>query len=249
MAFKGKTVFIPGGCGTVGAGITRSLLQHGARVAVASRAQERLDGLRDSVDKTLQSNLILIKEDVSSEDGAKKALETLQKQGGLQHVIASMGSWWHGGPLTKQPIEEYDKALHERARSHFICAKVFLPYLANVEGSSYTILTGAALENFVLADISLILVASGCLFGISEALRAEFKDSKVLVNEVRIGFFIQPKLDKDLEKKTIELEGKVLDTVGNDVFADFMISVLKSRPTGIVKVFERKDMEKRKKEF
>ncbi|XP_053402377.1 uncharacterized protein LOC128557874 [Mercenaria mercenaria] len=250
MALQGKTIFIPGGCGTVGTGLTRTFLQNGARVAVSSRTQERLDEFKKSMDQAFQSNIILIKEDVSSESGAKNALEALIKQGGVQHVVACMGAWWQGGSLTKQSVEEFDKAINDRARSHFICAKIFLPYLVNIDGSTYTITSGSATEHdWDIPDISLIIVAGGCVYGISQAAQTEFKDTKVAVNEVRIGMFIQPKLDKDLEKRSFEMHGYKLDIIGNDIIADFMLNVLLARAKGTIKINSRKELEEEKKKL
>ncbi|XP_060601066.1 uncharacterized protein LOC132754453 [Ruditapes philippinarum] len=197
------------------------------------------------MDLEVQSNLILIQADASTETGAKTILDTLVKQGGVQHVVALMGGWWQNGSLTKQSLEEFEKEMRDRVTSHFICAKTFLPHMADIDGATYTITSGSATcDDWDLPDSSMIIVAGGAVYGVCQALQSEFREAKCAVNEVRIGLFIQPKLDKDLEKRSFEIRGRELEIIGNDVIGDFMLNVLLARARGTIKINTRSDVER-----
>ena len=59
-------------------------------------------------------------------------------------------------------------------------------------GSTYTFIAGTVSEQCDTPDISLVIIGGACLYGVSIAARAEFKDTKVAVNEVRIGILVKP---------------------------------------------------------
>ncbi|XP_076100123.1 putative oxidoreductase SERP2049 [Mytilus galloprovincialis] len=252
MKYSGRVAFIAGGTGIVGSGCARSLLKEGAKVAVSSRSQQRLDDLKKSFSADLQKNLILIAEDIGTEAGAKKILKILQEQhGGVHHVLSAFGKWWEEGPLTEQSVEEFDNQMNIRAKSHFICCKTFLPVLAKEKDTTYTFVNGLSCEGVFSPNISLLAIGACALMGISNSAQAQYKDSNVAVNELRIAIFIKPKLDKDLTKedRITVVNGMKIDTVGNDVIGDFFADFTRVGKRGLIRVTSVKDMETYRKDF
>ncbi|XP_063426602.1 uncharacterized protein LOC134710255 isoform X2 [Mytilus trossulus] len=217
MKYSGRVAFIAGGTGIVGSGCVRSLLKEGAKVAVSSRSQQRLDDLKKSFSADLQKNLILIAE----------------------------------GPLTEQSVEEFDNHMNMRAKSHFICCKTFLPVLAKEKDTTYTFVNGLSCEGVFSPNISLLAIGACALMGISNSAQAQYKDSNVAVNELRIAIFIKPKLDKDLNKedRITVVNGMKIDTVGNDVMGDFFADFTRVGKRGLIRVTSVKDMETYRKDF
>ncbi|KAH3722211.1 cis-2,3-dihydrobiphenyl-2,3-diol dehydrogenase-like [Dreissena polymorpha] len=235
MALSGRTAFVAGGSGTVGSGIVRSFLQQGAKVAVSSRVLANLNDLKAKIEPKLQKNLILIEANAATEAGAHKILQQLEGQGGVHHVVSSFGAWWEEGPLTSRTVAEFDAHIDERAKSHFIVAKTFLPVLAKHEGSSYMFITGMFGESCSMAAASMLAIAGACVYGIAQAALAEFQGSKVTINEMRIGLMVQPKLTKDVPAPQ----------VGHDSVGDLVISLAQSRTPGVVKIISRDDLKSR----
>eukprot|EP01121_Diplochlamys_sp_Union-15-3_P002032 TRINITY_DN1175_c0_g1_i5.p1 TRINITY_DN1175_c0_g1~~TRINITY_DN1175_c0_g1_i5.p1 ORF type:complete len:248 (-),score=53.53 TRINITY_DN1175_c0_g1_i5:32-775(-) len=187
--FSGKVVLVTGGAGIVGSGIAKHFIYQGATVIVPSRSESRLDKLKSYI-KGKESQLVAVATDIAdpSGKGAEEVLKIIKEKfgGKIDHVVSSLGSWWEKGVTTKQPYEEFLNALHDFAGSHFVVAKYFLPLVANQEGSSYTIITGGAGESPLNAESGFVTIGASALFGLYLALRAEFKQSPVKLNELRI---------------------------------------------------------------
>jgi len=136
--------------------------------------------------------LITIVGDVGNEESAATILKTIQQKcGGPNHVIASIGSWWQKGLLSKQSLSEFNGVMHNLVGAHFVCAKTFLPVLTTIKGSSYTIISGAAGERIISEDSSLVTVCASALFGLSMVLRHEYEKAEVRVNEYRIASMVK----------------------------------------------------------
>ncbi|MCB0156294.1 MAG: SDR family oxidoreductase [Anaerolineae bacterium] len=136
------TVLVTGGAGEVGEGIVRQYLQSGATVIVPSRSPEKLADLRQRLAAT--EKLIPLVAEVGTEAGAKALRQKIEQQvGGLDAVVASLGGWWQGQPLTEISLERWHRLIDNSLTAHFIVARTFLPLIADRPGSSYTMINGA----------------------------------------------------------------------------------------------------------
>ncbi|NBB72200.1 MAG: SDR family NAD(P)-dependent oxidoreductase [Bacteroidetes bacterium] len=141
-SLQNKTVLIAGGAGDVGEGLARAFLAAGATVIVPSRSDEKLDALRDRLDA--HDRLVSWTGDVSSEIGATDLRNWIADAvGPLDAVVASLGSWWQGPPLTEVPLDTWHRLLDMGLTAHFVLAKTFVPVLAGRSGASYTLINGA----------------------------------------------------------------------------------------------------------
>jgi NAD(P)-dependent dehydrogenase (short-subunit alcohol dehydrogenase family) len=187
-----EVVLVLGGSGTVGSGVVHAFLARGSTVVTCSRNTQSLQKLAGTFG-AFGDKLVLLEGNVSDLEGSRKVLDTvLTRFGKIDHVVSSLGSWWQGGVLTKQSLEEFRRVLHDLAGSHFVAASTFLPAIAEHKGASYTFITGTAGEKVFTPESSLTTVGASALFGITLAARAEFKDKAVRVNEVRIGLMVLP---------------------------------------------------------
>lgn len=136
---SGKSVLIAGGTGQVGEGLVRQFLRADATVIVPSRNKTRLEELRDLLAGENTQNLITKHADVGSIEGAQVLRDEINS---LHHVIASLGGWWQGKPLTDISLEQWHELIHMGLHAHFILAKTFLPVIREQTGSSYTFING-----------------------------------------------------------------------------------------------------------
>ena len=134
-----QTVLIAGGTGEVGEGLVRQILRTGATVIVPSRSPARLDQLRHLLAGENTDNLITKQGDVGSMEGAQALRDEINT---LHHVVASLGGWWQGKPLTDISLEQWHDLIHMGLHAHFILAKTFLPVIREQTGSSYTFING-----------------------------------------------------------------------------------------------------------
>jgi len=180
---KDHVVLVGGGAGQVGEGITRGLLERDATVVVPSRSREKLAALRDYVGSDLADRLVLIEDHIGTEEGAGRIREQIEADfGRLDALIASLGGWWQGVPVTKVRIETWRQILDNNLTSHFLAAKTFFPLLEKNRGS-YTLITGPGSEMAVplAGPISVASSAQRMLFRV---LVVEGANSNVRMNEV-----------------------------------------------------------------
>lgn len=143
MTLHGKTVLIAGGAGEVGEGIVGAFLAEGATVVVPSRSQEKLDALRTNTSD--HDRLITKAADVGSAAGAVALRNWIADEvGPLDAVVASLGGWWQGRPLTDVSLDTWHEVLDMGLTAHFTVAKTFIPALAGRSGASYTFINGGA---------------------------------------------------------------------------------------------------------
>lgn len=137
-----KTVLIAGGAGEVGEGLVRAFLAEGATVIVPSRSRDKLDALRERLDDT--DRLITRIADVSDASGAADLRDWIADTvGPLDAVVASLGGWWQGAPLTEVPLDTWHRLIDMGLTAHFVLAKTFVPVLRGRSGASYTLINGA----------------------------------------------------------------------------------------------------------
>ncbi|KAL8575378.1 hypothetical protein ACOMHN_048671 [Nucella lapillus] len=197
-------MLIAGGTGKVGSGVALAALKQGARVTVATRSQERYNNLIKDIPQQFHQGLSVVVGDLSTEEGAKQVFNDATKQpGGVQYVVTAIQSnkdWGKGSSLVAQQLKAFQALTQEEARPHFLLMKNFLPYLDAQIGSSYTAVTGfpAASASAPQAANPLQYLAMGTVHGLVDGARAEFKESRVAVNEVHLKCLVQQHTDDDL---------------------------------------------------
>jgi 3-oxoacyl-[acyl-carrier protein] reductase len=149
-ALEGKVVLVLGGAGVVGSGAVYQLLRGGATVVVPSRSQARLDNLQAWLTHHLpgekqRGKLVCIHDDAGTKEGLLRVLERIKgidDADGVDHVLASLGSWSNAGPLVERSVEEFRREMRDSVETHFVALSTLLPILRDKAGSSYTIITG-----------------------------------------------------------------------------------------------------------
>ena len=232
-----QVVYVAGGCGTVGSAVVKELLSLGAIVWVSSRNQSRLDELNDSIPLNWRSNLRLHQASVSNENECLELKNAIfKKDSKINHVVASLGSWWNKGCLSEQSVDEFEKVFVENTKIHFLVYKTFAKCLNDQPNSTYTFISGALGEGCeTMPETSLLSVSAAALFGLYLAAYSEYLHSPNLnVNEVRYATMIRDKLDKMIDQTENDYE------VGKDWAAKFVTKVILEHKTGSHRIYGRK---------
>lgn len=174
-------ILVAGGAGEVGEGIVRQLLAAGATVIVPSRSQDKLEQLKAQLGKP--TNLLAKLADLSSLEAAKQLRDELKTDlGRLDHVVASLGGWWQGEPLTDISLELWHTLINNSLTAHFIAAKTFIPLLQESKGS-YTLINGGGALHPVPTAGPISASAAGQLM-LGKVLAAENASLGVRVNNL-----------------------------------------------------------------
>jgi NAD(P)-dependent dehydrogenase (short-subunit alcohol dehydrogenase family) len=232
MSLKDQLVLVCGGSGTVGSGVVRSLLSKGATVVVPSRSEAPLVTLKEKYIKQEDvERLFTFQLDIGTPEDALKIKESIlkiceEKKVEFKHVVSSIGSWANGDQfkfnklesVSKIDLKTFDKTLHMLVGAHFVAFRTFFPLIQNVDGSSYTFVTGGAAEKVWDVNSSIMSVGASALRGLVVAAKAEAKDSKIRVNEYYLWLMVVP-FDK-VEKK---FQNSHFD-IGTDLVNRFVLS-------------------------
>ncbi|MGL4612107.1 MAG: SDR family NAD(P)-dependent oxidoreductase [Trueperaceae bacterium] len=175
-----ENILVLGGAGEVGEGITRQLLAAGATVIVPSRSQDKLEQLKTQLH---HPNLLTKVADISSLEAAEQLRAELKTDlGHINHVVASLGGWWQGQPLTEISLELWHTLINNSLTAHFIAAKTFIPLLQESKGT-YTLINGGGAIHPVPTAGPISASAAGQLM-LGNVLAAENKGFGVRVNNL-----------------------------------------------------------------
>jgi NAD(P)-dependent dehydrogenase (short-subunit alcohol dehydrogenase family) len=142
MTLTGRIHVVAGGTGRAGTAVVRALIEQGATVAVPSRNPARLDRLRAKVGSERLHGFV---GDISDPaDGVRLRDAIAAELGPIDAVVASLGEWWEGKPLTEVDPATWQRILTDNLTSHFMVGRAFLPVLADRPDAVYLALGGIA---------------------------------------------------------------------------------------------------------
>jgi 3-oxoacyl-[acyl-carrier protein] reductase len=220
-SLKGKIALVAGGAGEVGEGIVKVLLDRGAEVVVTSRAEDKLCALRERIGEPSDGALATFVAEIGSIEGAESVRDKiLERFGGLDVAVASLGRWWQGAPLTGVPIDTWNTILKNNLTSHFVVARTFLPVLAGREGSSYVFINGDACDVPVPNSGPISIVAAAQLM-MKDVIAAELDEVGPRVNSLVIGTPVVTRSRKDPQSSWLTAEeiGGVVAYLASDAAA------------------------------
>ena len=186
-SLSNKRALVLGATGNVGHGVVQAMLAAGASVLAPTRSAERARELAQAFPK---GGFEPIVGDISDATSSPALAQAVAERGPIDHVVASLGPWWQGGPVAEQDPQEWARVRAMLLDGHVHAAELFLPRLHGREGASYTIITGMGAHH-VMPGTSLLYVATGGVLSLSKVLRAEYERGPVRVNEVLISARIE----------------------------------------------------------
>jgi NAD(P)-dependent dehydrogenase (short-subunit alcohol dehydrogenase family) len=178
-----KRVVVTGVTGNVGWGVAKAALRNDAHVIAIVRSASSIESVPASLGNS--ERLSFEVGDLSKPSEAQALHDRVAAHGNIDHVVAAIGPWWQKGPIIEQPLSEYASVREALLDPHVYAATAFLPLLKDRDGSSYTIITGAA-AHMELPGTGLLVVAVSGVVALSRMLRSETAGNKVRVNEILI---------------------------------------------------------------
>ena len=167
----GHRVLVPGGTGGVGEGVVRGYLAAGAVVAVPTRSQARSEEFRETQGEAATQNLRLVVGDYTTFNGADELVNRVERGlGGIDHLVASIGGWWSGGPLSQITEADWQRAFVELATTHMAILRAILTRLR--ANGSYTVIVGDSASNPMPAS-GLVSMEQAAILMMQRVARAE----------------------------------------------------------------------------
>lgn len=91
MSIKGKTIIITGASSGIGEATAKKLSQEGANVVLSARREDRLNSLKDEIEKNGGMALVVPGDVTKKEDFKKIVSATLEKFGSIDGIINNAG--------------------------------------------------------------------------------------------------------------------------------------------------------------
>lgn len=206
----GKRYLVAGGTGDVGSAIVGVLLSRGAQVLVPARDAVKAERLRAEVGS---ERLTIIAGNVATVAGAESVAAQIETP--LSGVVASLGGWWQGPPLTAVSPFDWDAILAGNLTSHFAAARAFVP-LIDARGGGYVQILGAAAE-YPIPGSSLVSVTASAVAMMGRLMLAENADAHVAFRQVMIASIVatRARTEADPSWVTAEEVGAVVADILN----------------------------------
>ena len=208
MDFKDRTVVVTGGTGALGRAVVTSLIGAGARC--------RVPYIVDAEAQAFPKNerVTLVRCDLVDE-----------KQVGTLYAEAD-GLWASihlAGGFTFAPIAKSDKGVLTRMLemnlvSAYLCARAAIAKLGDGEGRIVNVAARQAVEPRLGAGMTAYTAAKAALAALTQALAAEVKDRRILVNAVAPSIIDTPANRKDMPEANFALWPKPEEIAATIVF-------------------------------
>lgn len=210
---------VAGGAGVAGETVASGLLRHGAAVAVTSRAERRLADVREALGSSQLHCFTGDMSDLAATEAIRD--EIVETLGRIDGVVASLGGWWEGPPLTELDPAIWHRIVADNLTSHFIAARAFLPALFGLPDAVYVTLGGVG-ATIPIPHAAPVSVTGAAQTRLLACLAAEH--TGVRLHEVRIMTPIVTRhwdrADRELEWLTGEQVGDYLAQVVSDGFPE-----------------------------
>jgi len=174
-------------------------LQQGAKCWASARSQSNFETFTSTVPEHLRPNLRLRKVDSASKEESAALLE---------EILALDGQI-------------------------FICYSTFAKALAQTPGSTYTFVTGGSAQDnkpfpVRFAAASMLAPTTALIYGMYSSAECENRENVNLeINQLRIHFFIRPRMDSEFDEKNSEFE------VGKDFIGRFFPKLMNVKRGGL----------------
>jgi len=204
VSLQGQTAWVVGGVGVTGRGICYGLLKAGATVIVNSSSERRLMQMQQDLNHPKRLiGLVGTMRPKGAHDLVDKAISALNSTGfELNHVVAHSGvRWWAGNNGQMHETLFSDALLNSNEHGmwecgakefgvlpelHYAAARLLIPRMPAVENSTYTFVTGGEGENrSILSQVN-----THAVWGLSAALREQYKEATLRIIELRVNLRI-----------------------------------------------------------
>jgi NAD(P)-dependent dehydrogenase (short-subunit alcohol dehydrogenase family) len=129
---SGKTVAVAGATGGIGEGVTKYLLQQGAKVVALGRNEAKLDQLKSYLSEVGEGELVTIPIDLGQDyAGNREVGNRLREQfGHFDGAVVSIGNWGNANMRLLEVSDElWEKAIQDNLTSHFRTLRLLVPLL------------------------------------------------------------------------------------------------------------------------
>jgi len=213
MDLKGKVAVVTGGGTGIGEAITRRFVQLGARVCIAGRRRDMLEGVAKSLP---EGTIKICAADVSVDKDVERIVETaLSFDGSLHILVNNAGADQPPGNIVDLPTEEWKRVVDVNLTGPFMMMKASIPHMVRAGGGS--VINVSSLAGLRCnPDMPAYCATKGGLINLTQQAALDFGPHNVRCNVVCPGA-----TRTDMFTRNMAEFAAMLGTDVEDIFARF----------------------------
>jgi NAD(P)-dependent dehydrogenase (short-subunit alcohol dehydrogenase family) len=187
FSLVGKVAIISGASRGIGEAIARLYAQRGAKVVLASRKQDGLNAVADSISAVGGQALPIVAHMGESEAIRTLVERTLETFGGVDIVVNNAATNPHFGPLLSSEESMWDKTLDVNLRGYFRLIRAAVPHMEKRGGGK--IINMASIAGLLPSPgMGLYGITKAAVIMMTKTLAFELAGSNIQVNAIAPGF-------------------------------------------------------------
>jgi len=187
-SLQGKTALITGASKGLGKAIAVALAEAGARVALVSRDETRLNEVAKQI-RDAGGRAEVITADVADEANvARVRSEFTDRFGSALHILINNAGINIRKPVTDFTLAEWNNVMNTNATSAFLLCRAFVPLMKG-QGYGRIINMTSMMAHVSLPGRTAYSASKTALLGFTRALALELAPEKITVNGISPGVF------------------------------------------------------------
>jgi len=184
---SGKVALITGASRGIGQAIAEAYAAAGAKVVLASRKQEGLDAVADSIRQNGGEALPVAAHTGSDEAVQAVVAQATESYGGIDIVVNNAATNPHFGPIMTSEESHWDKILDVNVKGYFRVVKACVPVM-EARGGGRVINVASIAGKSPQPGMGIYSVSKAAVLMLTEVLAAELAAANILVNAIAPGF-------------------------------------------------------------
>jgi short-subunit dehydrogenase len=229
--FKDKVIIVTGASEGMGRAVCQRLANDGAKLSLAARNQDRLNQLKDEVEK-LGAQALVVPTDVSDHQQCKKLVDKTISQWDCLDVLfnnAGITLWTLFEDI--EDLSIFDRIIKTNYLGSVYCTYYALSELKKAKG--LVAATSSGIGFMPVTTRTAYCASKYAMFGFFDSLRVELQGSGVGVTVIAPGF-----VETEIQKRALDRKGKSLNQsppVDKNMFlsaekaADMIVSGMEKR--------------------
>ena len=186
---KGRVALITGASSGLGVQFARALADNSAAIALVARRVERLEALKDEIEKK-GGKAIAIAADVTDRVAMARAFDAAENAFGTVTILVNNAGIAHGGRATDMPAEEWRKVLGTNLDAVFFWAQEAARRMLAAKKQGAIINIASVLGLSIAKGVVAYATAKAGVVQLTKALAVELAFKGVRVNAIAPGWFV-----------------------------------------------------------